>query len=410
MKTEFFKIKTALSFGFLALTSSTLFAENIIATKVNSSFEGIENSNIIKDLKFTEIAVYPQKTIVLNDKSVAEKNSQNIFKIIKVSAIYNDSDIAFVIKWQDGTLSIQDGYKTDIYGDGFAVQFPKDYSDPKKLPYIGMGSENREVLVHLQKAVPNVYEPNGNGNVELQMNRENTNYFGEELKQFYQNISNLARIDYQKSFVSAGFRSLTEIKDDSAKVDMNMVYNHNYGCWKGTLSRKLKDEYINLNSPSFPVAFAIWDGDKNNRGGTKLLSSWQTVTLDGKTGGEVLVSEINNIQTGNLENGKAQFEANCIACHIAGEIKSAMPFMAPDLTNIGGYANSAYIRESIIDPNAVIVPGYNRNAHKNFEWYQIVDGKRISTMPSFSWLDENITNDIVSYVQTLKTQIKEEKK
>jgi len=47
-----------------------------------------------------------------------------------------------------------------------------------------MGSEGREVLVHLQKATPHISEPNGNGNVELQTSYHQTNYFGKDLEDF----------------------------------------------------------------------------------------------------------------------------------------------------------------------------------------------------------------------------------
>ena len=172
-----------------------------------------------------------------------------------------------------------------------------------------------------------------------------------------------------------------------------------------TLNRELKDEYLNLDS-AFPVAFAVWDGGKNNRDGLKLLSGWNSVTLSEKDGGEKLVSALNDKVEGDVANGKSQYEMNCAACHLTKDIQMTIPFMAPELSNIGGYASAGYIKESIIDPSAVVVPGYNRNAHKNSPWYNVIDGKRISTMPSFSWLDEKSLTDIVAYVKTLKAEVK----
>lgn len=304
------------------------------------------------------------------------------------------------MKWKDKTLSIQKGYHSDSFGDGFAVQFAKDFSNPEQLPYIGMGSSGREVVVHLQKAAPNTYEPNGHGDVSLQVNRKNTNHFHEELAKFDEDVKKAGVVDYERTFVSAGFRSMTEIKDNSVHSNMNMLYNINKGCWKGTLSRELQDEYLNLDAPAFPIAFAVWDGDKHNRDGLKLLSSWNSVQLDGKEGGEKLVSALNDEVEGDVKNGKAQFDMNCAACH-------TVPYMAPNLDNIGGYATTGYLKESITNPSAVVVPGYNRNAHKNTPWYNVVDGKRVSTMPSFSWLDKKSLTDIVAYLKTLKA--KEEK-
>jgi mono/diheme cytochrome c family protein len=43
----------------------------------------------------------------------------------------------------------------------------------------------------------------------------------------------------------------------------------------------------------------------------------------------------------------------CSACHTIGKV--AFGKVGPDLTNIGTRAHAAYIRESIVDPQAVIV-------------------------------------------------------
>lgn len=348
------------------------------------------------------IPVYPQTTIKLNDKIANELNSHNGSKNIKVKALYNDKEIAFLIKWKDKTLSIQKGYRSDSFGDGVAVQFPVHYSDPNKLPYIGMGSEGREVLIHLQKAAPNTYEPNGHGDVAHQVNRHNTNYFGEDLAKFDSEVKDIAVVDYERTFISAGFRSMTEVKDGSVDSNMEMMYNITKGCWKSTLSRPLKDEYLNLDSPAFPVAFAVWDGDKRNRDGLKLLSGWNSVQLEGREGGDKLVSALNDEVKGDVANGKVQFQTNCAACHNTKDFNMAPPYMAPNLSNIGGQATVGYLVESIKEPNAVVVPGYNRNAHKNTPWYNLENGKRVSAMPPFNWLDDKTLNDIVAYLKTLK--------
>jgi complex iron-sulfur molybdoenzyme family reductase subunit gamma len=398
--------KLLLSGVVAGLTASSLFGANIVATKVHHSLENVSAmSPLWKEARATEVTLYPQTTVKMNDKKANEMNANNIGKIAKVTAIYNDEEIAFLIKWKDGSLSIQKGYRSDSFGDGFAVQFAKDFSNPEKLPYIGMGSEGREVVVHLQKATPNIAEPNGNGNVELQTSFHQTNYFQNELENFKSAQKSVEVVDYERTFVSAGFRSMTEIKDNSVNSNMNMIYNFNKNLWIGTLNRKLKDEYLNLDAPAIPVAFAVWDGGKNNRDGLKLLSGWNSVTLKAE-GSEKLVSALNDEVKGDVANGKAQYEMNCAACHLTKDIQMTAPFMAPELSNIGGYSSTGYITESIKDPSAVVVPGYNRNAHKNTPWYNVVNGKRVSTMPSFSWLDEKSLTDIVAYLKTLKTEAK----
>ncbi len=393
-------ITTTISLGLLS--STVLFADTIVAKKVAASLDNIKcDSSIWEKAKAAEVVLYPQTTITLNDKKANEINKNDKAKKAKVKALYNGKRIAFLIEWPDGTKNIQKGYKSNVYADGFAVQFT-NISDAKKLPYIGMGSKGREVVIHLQKAVEKFYEPNGNKDVSMQVNRDNTPYFGKYLKKFDEKVEKLANRDYEKVFVSEGFRSMTEIKGEKIKAKAGMKYEN--GGWKGLVSRSMKDEYLDLNKPAIAVAFAVWDGEKLNRDGIKLLSSWEPVVLS--KGGEKFASEVLEKVKGDIKNGEKLTKDNCSSCHRYGKENSAPAFMAPNLSNIGGYSTAAYLRESILDPSAVVVPGYNRNAHKNFAWYTLDDkGNRVSTMPPFSHLDKKSQDDIIAFLQTLKAEV-----
>ena len=396
------KIKTILlGTSFIA---SVVFAEDVIlAQKTDRDVTKLTpTSKAWSYVKATTIHLYPQTTVKMNDKKANTLNKNAKAKEAQVKAIYDGKNIAFLLEWPDGTKSIQQGYRSDVYADGFAVQFPIDYKDPKKLPYIGMGSKGRPVIIHLQKAVWPIYEPNGNGNVSDQQNILSKNKFGKEIKAYKKRVAKLAVKDYQRSFISEGFRSMTEIKDKSEKFSADMSYSNK--SWKGTLIRPLKDSYLNLKG-SFPVAFAVWDGSKLNRDGLKLLSSWLPVKLVGESGGEKLVLELTAPIKGDVKNGKNLVMQNgCMGCHYIPGM-STPGYMAPGLANIGGYATVAYLRESIVEPNAVVVPGYNRNAHPNTPWYNVVDKKRQSTMPPYP-LDDKSLNDMVAYLKTLKAEVK----
>ncbi|MDD2567449.1 MAG: cytochrome c, partial [Thiovulaceae bacterium] len=103
--------------------------------------------------------------------------------------------------------------------------------------------------------------------------------------------------------------------------------------------------------------------------------------------------------------GKEVAANNCSACHQL-EKTDAPNLMGPSLTNIGGYASVDYLRESIVNPSAVVVPGYNRNAHSAYEWYTLDNGKRTSTMPEFSWLEQADMENLIAYLKTLKAEVK----
>ncbi len=358
-----------------------------------------------KSAKGVDITVYPQTTIELNDKKANELGSKDGAKIINVAAMYDSNSIAFKIKWADGTENIQSGTRSDEYPDGFAVQMATNFSDPKKLPYIGMGSEGRPVLVHLQKAVKVHYEPNGGGNVELQVNMHQANAFDKNLTNFVKNVSEAGLYDYQKVFISEGFRGMTEIRGGGENTGMAMVYGKNG--WTGMMTRSLKSEHADFAAAgTLPVAFALWDGEKLGRDGRKDISGWIAVKLEGKKGDDALAKELTAKPAGNIEAGKANVEAMCASCHTLDAQKVAPAYMAPNLSNIGGYSSAAYLAESIKDPSAVVVPGYNRNAHKNFEWYTVdAKGVRTSTMPPMM-TDDAMISDAVAYLMTLKSEVK----
>ncbi len=375
----------------------------ITASKVGSiNLAGISaNSNMWNASKPTSVVLYPQTTIKLNDKIGNAVNSDAKAKVAQVQAVYSGSTVAFKLTWSDASNNTMGKNASDAYADGFATQIPVNYSDPKKLPYIGMGSDGRPVVVHIVKSIPAYYEPNGNKDVASQLATEMVNVYGDDLKKNRDAIAKLGK-PYHKGFISEGFRSLTEIKDGSDKSGMSMSYDAKSKKWTGVIAQSL-----NASSGVLPVAFAVWDGSKYNRGGVKNLTSWLPVKLQGKAGGEALIKELTAKPKGDAKAGQVQVEAMCVSCHTTSATKMASsPYMAPGLKNIGGYSTAAYLAESIKDPSAVIVPGYNRNAHKNFKWYEFdtKTGKRTSTMPPMMTDDKSI-NDAVAYLKTLKAGV-----
>ena len=399
-------------------TKVAVASKSVTAKKVTGS---LSDMSIWSDAIFSKVGLYPQTTIAFNDKDALKLNKNNGSKMAKVAAAYNDKEVAVAIIWEDKSENAHNGKCLDTYADGVAFQFAKDVKDPKKLPYIGMGSAGREVAIYLQKVQFNNFEPNGKGNVDLQVSRNQTNLYDDsmqytsdktdsklkdDLTAFDNKVAGIAVNDFERQFISAGFRSMTEIKDGSDKSSLKIARIDGYG-WIATLTRPIKDQYADL-SKSFPVAFAVWDGGKLNRNGTKLLSGWNAVTVAKED--KALVDAVNDtVATGDVANGKTLAVANCASCHNFPGAKARgydiSPYAAPDLSNMGGYSTAAYIKESMTQPNAVVVPGFNRNAHVGNEWYDVMDGKRMSRMPSFSYLSAKELTDMTAYFKTLKAKV-----
>ncbi len=390
-------LTTILSLGVAA--SAALAADGAItAVKVAN----VNDAAVWANAKFSSVTLYPQTAIEFNDKKANALTENMKAKKADVAAVYDGKNIALMVKWADKTKDVEQCMSSDVYTDGFAVQFAGATKKPQPLPYIGMGSTGRPVVVHLQKATAKVYEPNGNKDVGMQINRQQTGVFLKELAEFDAKVASLANTDFERVFVGEGFRSLTEVKDGSIKSNGAMA--HGPSGWTGTLVRPMKDEYVNLNG-TVPVSIAVWDGSNMGRNGLKNLSSWIAINLDGQKANAAMVADLTTDSKGDAAKGKAASEANgCNGCHqmTAADPKSVM---APSLKNIGGYSTASYLRESIVKPSAAIVPGYNRNAHANTPWYNIEKGKRVSTMTDYSHLSKGEVEDIVAYLKTLKAEV-----
>lgn len=384
----------SLTLSLALLGASSVMAQSLEVLHVKEDISKVGfNSALWQKAKAGTVEAYPQTTIEMNDAKLMHENANNKAKKVRVKTIQNGEYVAFLVQWKDATKSIQEGYASDVYGDGFAVQLPTTLD---KLPYIGMGSDGRAVIVHLQKATGKTYEPNNNQDVFHQINSSNQNAFAGDLATYKANVGAQGNGDYQKVFIAEGFRSTTQIRDTSEASRMEMRYEN--GTWNGLLVRKLKSEHLDLSKRSFPVAFAFWDGSKKNRDGSKLLTSWVGV------GAQKLIS-LDELSGGDIKNGETIMMENCAACHQYKAVKNAPNYMAPELSNIGGYSNASYLLESIVDPSAVVVPGYNTTAHPNFPWYSVDKGVRSSTMPPFSHLDEKSLKDLVAYLKTLKAEV-----
>ncbi|WP_300363704.1 ethylbenzene dehydrogenase-related protein, partial [Hydrogenimonas sp.] len=153
------KMTKAIMASSLAVT--TMLAQDaVVAQKTERDVTKLTPTSKAWDyVKPTTVLLYPQTTVQMNDLKANTLNKEAKAKAAKVRAIYDNENIAFMLEWPDGTRSVQSGYRSDVYGDGFAVQLPVSYDDPEKLPYIGMGSDGRPVVIHLQKAAQPIYEP-----------------------------------------------------------------------------------------------------------------------------------------------------------------------------------------------------------------------------------------------------------
>ena len=392
----------------VSLAAVSAFAVTVPAAKVGGDLSSLTPaSGEWAGAKEVMVTLYPQMTVKSVDKKAAASMESAAPLVAKVKALVSDDKVAFLISYEDDEASMQ-GETSDRFADGIAVQFAASYKAGAPLPYIGMGSEGRPVAIHLQKYALPTYAPKSDVDYHLRGNSKNL--FGEELEAYNAAVAKMADSDYQKYFIAEGFRSMTEVPDmhDAFKAQMEFNKPGFFGKlfggksgWKALFVRDLKDDYVDLTGDAMPVAFAIWDGKQAQRDGQKWLSGWVAVE---KKAGSDLAKMIDAPVAGDPVKGKELAMANCASCHQYKETKmeGIAPFMAPNLSYVGGQATAAYIKESMMEPSAVVIPGYNRNAHPAYMWYTVMDGKRESTMPPFNYLSEEEITDLVAFFKTMK--------
>jgi putative heme-binding domain-containing protein len=138
---------------------------------------------------------------------------------------------------------------------------------------------------------------------------------------------------------------------------------------------------------------------------------------------------------GNKAAGEAIFwgKGNCGACHRVGARGGPM---GPDLSRAGRKRSLAYLRESLLDPNADLTPGFYKitvvtkdgrkitGTQRGFDNFSAqlmtmdgslhsfqrdevtaCDREHVSLMPSYKNLTESEMNDLLAYLVTLRGEM-----
>ncbi|MDM7273960.1 ethylbenzene dehydrogenase-related protein [Sulfurihydrogenibium azorense] len=354
------------------------FEDDVIEAKqiANISEEGLLS------LPTKKITLYQQYTVALNDANAKKLVEEQKPVEAEVAVGYNQKEIGILIKWKDETKSVQPAMTTNKYGDGVSVQFPIKYGKGTTLAYIGMGDSKHPVMTYLKKAVEGK--------------------------------------DYQKAFIAEGFGSLTEIQEKG--YTFTMKYDDANKQWIAFIKKPIKTPDLNLASGMVPVSFAIWDGNSLNRDGNKVISNWKFIKMGNAKVDPNYLKYISwgYGEIGNPARGKELMIQNgCNGCHRFADQTAAPEGLAPNLSKIGGYSNPAYLKESIVNPNDVVIRNLNINRHYNkaagpdkngaypnndmYTWYIKDDkGNITSKMPPYAHLSEQDLKDMVAYLKTLK--------
>lgn len=315
-----------------------------------------------------------QRSVRLNDADANALLEVPGVPQVTVRALAAASELALLVEWPDATCDRGEGDEVTAYADAVALEVPVEFGPGRRLPYIGMGDEKAPVRLWQQRATK-------------------------------QGAAAMA-------FVAAGFGSLTRVGPAPAAAE----YDAGRKTWRAVFRVPRPARGL------LPVAFAVWDGARKERGGNKQLSGWAFLELPAPAADpawlEALAWGYGEGPLGNAAVGKPLVEAVCAVCHHFPGVRRVPAGLAPDLSDVGAIATPAYLRDSIVDPSGVVVhhlhlgrrydktgargPDGAYPAATGFAWALEADGGTASKMPSFAGFSEQQVKDMVAFLLTLQ--------
>lgn len=347
----------------LALVAASPAEERFLATevievvRVPGPLAPAMDDAVLARAPATRLLLAPQRTVRLPDRDANEAlDVLGAPRALDVRALADGKDLALVLSWRDETDDRGRALETDRFGDAVAVQIPFAFGAGMRLPYVGMGDEAAPVALYLQRAVEH---------------------------------GTMAR-----SLVAAGFGSST--RSSTGGVRASMHYDGALRTWRAVLVMPLVTTERDLRAGLVPVAFALWDGARRERGGNKALSSWKVLRMPGSPVDARYLAELawGHDGVGDVLRGKQLVDTVCAACHRVGDKRNAPVGLAPPLDDLGLVATPAYLRDSILAPSSIVVPGKGWSV-------RAPDGTRTSVMPAFAALPNGDLDAIVAYLRTL---------
>ncbi len=333
-------------------------------------------------LPASPVAAVPQRTVRLNDRQANQALASAGPRTLTVRAAFDGRDLGLMVEWEDASQDRLRPDATDVYGDAAAMETPRRFGAGVRLPYVGMGDEGQPVTISMVRAT--------------------------------------AQGTVVRDAVARGFGSLTRTDAGGARAALR--YDPARKAWRALFLRPLGTGQGALGQGLVPFALAVWDGSRHERGGNKALTRWRFLRLPRYPLDRTYLAEMawgfGPEGHGDVARGKALVEGMCTACHTVGERRAPVPGLAPDLSAIGAIATPGYLRDSLLDPSAVVVPSPNPAQHQDrskapgvsgpyalnegFAWSRRdADGKAISKMPPYAALPRPDLEAVVSYLMTL---------
>lgn len=240
---------------------------------------------------------------------------------LQVQALASSTQLALRLEWSDAQAELLSVDEVNAFADAVALEVPTRYGAGVRLPYVGMGDAEQTVELLL------------------------------------------ARARRREAACKATWRrlqapSLGETPQCAPPSSTTPAPAVGAQCWR-VHSRSV--------GPWCRWPSRCGMAPRNERGGYKQLSAWHFLQLPSREPDPAYLKEVSfgyeAKELGEASKGKALAHAVCIACHHFPGMRLAPSGFAPDLSDIGAIATPSYLRDSLVTPSLVLVPGLQPNAH-----------------------------------------------
>jgi mono/diheme cytochrome c family protein len=207
-------------------------------------------------------------------------------EFVNVASVNNGEQLAIRIQWDDPTHDAFSELRSDLYRDGVAVQFALGavtlHTHGHNEPFFGMGNRNKPVNIwHWKAGLEEALEAEDDleyagGGVDM-----DALIFGDIIAEAFSRVSSTGENPVEE-LNAEGFGTITTQPPENQNVEGKGEWKD--GVWTVVFLRdmiktgKWDVDFAQRIDPAL-MAFAVWDGFKEDRNGRKVISVWQRFTV-----------------------------------------------------------------------------------------------------------------------------------
>ena len=249
------------------------FETDIMSYQVPYELDTNPDSPVWKDVQSTNLVLRPLSA------------RRGAIEILNVSSVNNGEVLAVRLKWKDPTKNGFMEGRADVFTDGVAVQLALGdvtlHTHGHNEPFFGMGNRGKPVNIwHWKAGLEETIDASEDSEYSTGGVDMDALIFGGVMSNPVTKLGTTQQHAVEE-LNSEGFGSITPQPAEYQNVEGSGVWKD--GEWTVVFTRTFAvsgkwDAVLDKKEPLL-VAFAVWDGEKEDRNGRKVISVWQRLNI-----------------------------------------------------------------------------------------------------------------------------------